>query len=141
MSLTPLLNASFAIQLHAFAAMAAFLLGLLQFARRKGTFSHRTFGWIWVVLMLIVAVSSFWISEIKLWGPWSPIHILSIFTLINLPIAVWMARHHNVRAHRGWMIGISVSSLRIVAAVVACSASFCACWRERAAILARCSVT
>ncbi len=49
MTLAPLLNASFAIQVHAFAAMAAFALGLVQFARRKGTFSHRTFGWIWVV--------------------------------------------------------------------------------------------
>ena len=29
----------------------------------------------------------------------------------------------------------------MVAAVVACSASFCACWRSSAAILARCSVT
>lgn len=113
MSLAPLLNASPAIQLHAFAAIAAFALGLLQFARRKGTFSHRTFGWIWVVLMLIVAVTSFWISEIKLWGPWSPIHILSVFTLVNLPIAVWMARCHNVRAHRGWMIGIFAGALVI----------------------------
>jgi uncharacterized membrane protein len=113
MSLAPLLNASLPIQLHAFAATAAFALGLLQFARRKGTFSHRTFGWTWVVLMLIVAVSSFWIHDIKLWGIWSPIHLLSIFTLISLPIAVWMARHHKVRAHRGWMIGIFAGALVI----------------------------
>jgi uncharacterized membrane protein len=113
MTLAPLLNASFAIQLHAFAALAAFVLGLLQFARRKGTFSHRTFGWIWVTLMLIVAISSFWIHDIKLWGIWSPIHLLSIFTLINLPIAVWMARRHKVRAHRGWMIGIFAGALLI----------------------------
>lgn len=93
--------------------MAAFVLGLVQFARRKGTFSHRTFGWIWVALMLIVAVSSFRISEIRLWGPWSPIHLLSVFTLINLPIAVWLARHHRVRAHRGWMIGLFAGALVI----------------------------
>jgi uncharacterized membrane protein len=113
MSLAPLLNASPVIQVRAFAAMAAFVLGLVQFARRKGTFSHRTFGWIWVLLMLIVAISSFWIHDIKLWGIWSPIHLLSIFTLINLPIAVWMARHHKVRAHRGWMIGIFAGALVI----------------------------
>jgi uncharacterized membrane protein len=113
MSLAPILNASPAIQLHAFAAMAAFVLGLLQFARRKGTFSHRTFGWIWVVLMLVVTISSFWIHDIKLWGIWSPIHILSVFTLINLPIAVMMARRHQVRAHRGWMIGIFAGALVI----------------------------
>jgi uncharacterized membrane protein len=113
MSLAPLLNAPFAIQLHAFAAMTAFVLGILQFARAKGTFSHRTFGWTWVTVMLIVAVSSFWIHDIRVWGIWSPIHLLSIFTLISLPVAVWMARHHRVRAHRGWMIGIFAGALVI----------------------------
>lgn len=113
MSLTPLLNAPFAIQLHAFAAMGAFALGLVQFARSKGTFSHRTFGWVWVVLMTVVAVSGFWIHHIRLWGPWSPIHLLSIFTLIMLPLGVLMARRHNVRAHRGFMIGIFAGALVI----------------------------
>ena len=113
MTLAPLLTASIAIQLHAFAAIAAFALGLMQFARRKGTFSHRTFGWIWVMLMLIVAISSFWIHDIKLWGIWSPIHILSVVTLVNLPLAVWMARKHNVRAHRYWMLGIFAGALVI----------------------------
>jgi len=113
MSLAPLLNASFAIQLHAFAAMAAVLLGLLQFTRRKGTFSHRTIGWIWALLMLAIAISSFWISEIKLWGPWSPIHLLSIFVLFNVPFAVWLAHRHNVSGHRRWMTGIFVGALMI----------------------------
>ena len=42
MSLAPLLNAPLAIQAHAFAAMAAFALGLVQFAAPKGTLPHRT---------------------------------------------------------------------------------------------------
>ncbi|MBX3518457.1 MAG: DUF2306 domain-containing protein [Xanthobacteraceae bacterium] len=113
MSLAPLLNASPAIQIHAFAAIAAVVIGIVQFVRRKGTFSHRTFGWIWAVLMLTIAVTSFWINEIKLWGPWSPIHLLSIFVLFNVPLAVWLARRHNVRAHRGWMIGIFAGALVI----------------------------
>ena len=48
MSLTPLLNAAPAIPLHAFAAMAAFALGLVQLLAPKGTLPHRTLGWIWV---------------------------------------------------------------------------------------------
>ena len=79
MTLAPLLNASPAIQLHAVAAMAAFGLGLVQFAAPKGTIPHRTVGWIWVVLMTIVGVSAFFIHEIRLWGPWSPIHLLAIY--------------------------------------------------------------
>ncbi len=82
MSLAPLLNADPAIQLHAFAALAAFGLGAVQLAAPKGTLPHRTLGWIWVVLMVIVAASSFWIHELRLWGPWSPIHLLAIFTLV-----------------------------------------------------------
>src|SRR5215216_1172862 len=82
MSLAPLLGAPGTIPLHAFAAMAAFALGIVQFAAPKGTLPHRTVGWIWVGLMAVVAASSFWIHEVRLLGPWSPIHLLSIFTLI-----------------------------------------------------------
>ncbi|MET4748440.1 hypothetical protein ABIB08_002780 [Bradyrhizobium sp. RT11b] len=65
MSVAPLLEAAPAIPLHAFAAMAAFVLGLVQFAAPKGTLPHRTIGWIWVALMAVVAASSFWIHQIR----------------------------------------------------------------------------
>ena len=104
MSLTPLLDAAPAIPLHALAAMAAFVLGLVQFAAPKGTLPHRTIGWIWVALMAVVAASSFWIHEIRLVGPFSPIHLLSIFTLVMLPLAVWRAHTHRVADHRRIMI-------------------------------------
>jgi uncharacterized membrane protein len=68
MGLPPLLNAAPAIPLHAFAAMAAFVLGVVQFAAPKGTLPHRTLGWIWVVLLLSVAISSFWIHQIRHWA-------------------------------------------------------------------------
>ena len=54
MSLAPLLDAAPAIPLHAFAAMAAFALGVVQFAAPKGTLPHRTLGWIWVAVMAVV---------------------------------------------------------------------------------------
>jgi uncharacterized membrane protein len=95
-SLAPLLNAAPATKLHAFAALAAFGLGAVQLAAPKGTLPHRTIGWIWVALMLTVAASSFWIHDLRVWGPWSPIHLLSIFTLATLPLAVVHARRHRV---------------------------------------------
>ena len=104
MSLAPLLDAATAIPLHAFAAMAAFVLGLVQFAAPKGTLPHRTLGWIWVLLMAGVAISSFWIHTIRLVGPFSPIHLLSIFTLIMVPLAVWRAHKHRVADHKRIMI-------------------------------------
>lgn len=111
MSLAPLLDAPPEIPLHAMAAMAAFVLGVIQLVGPKGTLPHRTVGWIWVLLMLAVALSSFWIHRIKLWGPWSPIHLLSIFTLTMLPLGVWYAHRHRVVDHRRVMIGIFSGAL------------------------------
>jgi len=113
MTLAPLWQASSAIQLHAFAAMAAFALGIVQLAAPKGTLPHRTLGWLWVLLMLAVSISAFWIHTIRLWGPWSPIHLLAIFTLIMLPIGVLHARRHRVAQHRWTMILTFVGALVI----------------------------
>ena len=104
MDLAPLLDAAPAIQLHAFTAMTAFALGVMQLSAPKGTLPHRTIGWIWVTLMAVVSLSSFWIHQLRLWGPWSPIHLLSIFVLVTLPLAVWRARRHDVADHRRIMI-------------------------------------
>ena len=113
MTLAPLLEASGAIRLHAFAAMAAFVLGVVQFSAPKGTIPHRTIGWVWVVLMLAVSVSAFWIHTIRLWGPLSPIHLLAIFTLVMLPVAVLHARRHRVRQHRIAMLSLFFGALVI----------------------------
>ena len=113
MTLAPLLDASPAIQLHAFAAMTAFVLGVVQLSAPKGTLPHRTVGWIWVALMLAVSISAFWIHQLRLWGPWSPIHLLAIFTLVMLPLGVWYAHRHAVERHRWTMIGIFVGALVI----------------------------
>ena len=113
MSLAPLLNASWEIQAHAFAAMAAFVLGIVQFAAPKGTLPHRTLGFVWMALMILVAVSSFRIRGIRLWGPWSPIHLLSIFVLLMVPLAVWHAHRHNVRGHALTVIGVFIGGLVI----------------------------
>ena len=113
MSLAPLLNASPVIQLHAFAAMAAFVLGLVQFAAPKGTLPQRTIGFVWVALLATIAISSFWIHSIRLWWPFSPIHLISIFMLIILPLAVLAAHRHDVRSHKRKMIGIFLGGLVI----------------------------
>jgi uncharacterized membrane protein len=116
MTLAPLLNASPVIQVHAVAAIFAFALGLVQFVAPKGTLPHRTIGWIWVALMTTIAVSSFWIHGIRLVGPFSPIHALSIFTLVMLPLAVLAAHRHNDRRHRKAMISIFVGALVVAGA-------------------------
>jgi uncharacterized membrane protein len=113
MSLQPLLDAAPAIQIHAFAAMAAFALGLVQLAAPKGTLPHRTVGYLWVALMVVVAGTSFWIHDLRMWGPWSAIHLLSIFTLATLPFAVLHARRHRVIQHRNAMLTMFAGALVI----------------------------
>jgi uncharacterized membrane protein len=113
MSLTPLLNAAPVVQIHAFVAIAAFVLGVVQLAAPKGTIPHRTVGWTWVGLMVLIAVSSFWIHGFRIIGPFSPIHLLSIFTLAMLPLAVWHARRHRVERHRKAMTSIFVGAMVI----------------------------
>jgi uncharacterized membrane protein len=111
MSLTPLLNAAPEVQIHAFAAITAFALGLVQLSAPKGTLPHRTLGWVWVVLMLVISASSFLLHGIRMWGPWSPIHILSVFTPVMLVLAVLAARGHRVRAHRIMMTSLFAGAL------------------------------
>jgi uncharacterized membrane protein len=113
MDLTPLTHAPLPIRVHAFAALGAFVLGAVQLARVKGTTQHRALGYVWAALMLTVALSSFWVHEIRLWGPWSPIHLLSIFTLVMLPLGIWQAHQHAVRRHRLAMIGLFCGALVI----------------------------
>jgi uncharacterized membrane protein len=113
MTLQPLLSASPAVQLHAFAAMAAFGIGILQLARRKGDSPHRLVGYIWVVLMLLIAASSFWIHGMNQWNGFSVIHLLSIWVLVFAPIAVMLARRGNIRAHKRSMIGLFAGALII----------------------------
>ena len=113
MTLAPLLDAEPIIQIHAFSAMTAFALGVVQLAAPKGTLRHRALGWIWVVLLATIAISSFWIHTIRMFGPFSPIHLLSIFTLVTLPLAVLAAHRHRVPQHRNAMIAIFFGALVI----------------------------
>jgi uncharacterized membrane protein len=113
MSLEPLLSTPGVVQVHAFAAMAAFALGAVQLGAPKGTLPHRIVGWTWVALMALIAVSSFWIHDIRMVGPFSAIHLLSIFTLAMLPLAVMHARRHRVVQHRNAMISIFLGALVI----------------------------
>ena len=114
MDLSPLLSAPLPVRLHALAALGAFGLGAVQLAAPKGTLPHRTLGYAWIALMLVVAVTSFWIQDMRVWGPWSPIHLLSVLTLAMLPLGLYYARSNQVRGHM-----LTMSCLFLGALVIA----------------------
>lgn len=104
MSLTPLLTADLPVQIHAFAALLLIPLTLTIFAIRRGSPLHKKLGWAWVIGMVSVALSSFWVHEIRLVGSFSPIHLLSVLSLVTLVIAITAIRRRNVRRHRTAML-------------------------------------
>lgn len=116
MDATPLLSSSFAIVLHALTAMVAALLGTLILFLRKGTRWHKVLGRVWVGAMLVVAISSFFISEARMFGPYSLIHVLSVFTLVSLVSGVVAIRRGNVIGHRMTMISLYVLALLLTGA-------------------------
>ena len=98
------------VQLHIATALTALLLGTVQLIGVKGTTAHRVIGWTWVVAMAVTAVSSLFIRQIN-GGAFSFIHLLSGWTIIALPMAVYAARRHRVLAHRRGMTGMFVGGL------------------------------
>jgi uncharacterized membrane protein len=108
MTLEPLRAAPLIIQVHAFAALLAFVLGVFQLAAPKSAMPHHVIGWLWVALMATVVLTSVAIHEIRTWGPWSAIHLLSIFAAVMLPVGVLHAsapgeatsRDHDCSVHR-----------------------------------------
>ena len=52
-----------------------------------------------MLLLGAVAISSFWIHSLRVFGPFSPIHALSVITLLSLPIAVVAARRGKIGRH------------------------------------------
>ena len=103
MSLDPLFSAEPVVVIHALFALAALVLGLSQLVLPKGGRRHRITGWIWVGLMAIVALSSFWIHDIRTFGPFSLIHILAAATLYWLVMGVREARSGDIKAHKTGM--------------------------------------
>ena len=99
-----LFNEPHPIPLHAIAAMIAIMLGGFQLIMKKGGILHRILGRVWLGMMLIVAFSSFFIHKIELWGAYSPIHLLSLWTIFSVGLAVYYVRVGNIRRHKQVMI-------------------------------------
>ena len=109
------MNPSFtpAIWIHLAAAVAALGVGTIVFLFRKGTGQHRWMGRAWAGLMVVVAISSFWIKGN---GSFSWIHGLSVLTLCVLALGVYFAITRRVRGHRYTMIALFAGSLVVAGA-------------------------
>lgn len=110
---------SAAIALHLIAAIPALLLGLIMLVLPKGTPRHKWTGRVWVLLIAVTSLSTIWIGEIDEGGGYSVIHLLSIWTLISVTLAIYFIRRGNRSAHRGFMVGTYLGLLGAAAGALA----------------------
>ncbi|MGD9979155.1 MAG: DUF2306 domain-containing protein [Hyphomonadaceae bacterium] len=103
---------SWVVKLHVYAALTALAIGTVILFRRKGSGFHKTLGWAWVLAMGTTAISSLFIMEVNR-GFFSFIHLLSGWTIIALPMAIFAIRNRKVDAHRRAMTGMFVGGLLV----------------------------
>jgi uncharacterized membrane protein len=100
---------------HIATILLAVTLTPVMLLRRRGDRLHRRLGWVWASAMALTALLSFWIRGLNS-GSLSLIHILSAWTLIQVPLIVWAARTHNLARHRTAVRGMVAGAL-IVAGI------------------------
>jgi uncharacterized membrane protein len=96
------------ILVHLLAALAAMVLGGAIFLARKGTPTHRGLGRAWVALMLVTAISTWWIRSD---GQFSWIHGLSVLSLATLTAGVAFAIAGKIALHLKLMRGLYFGAL------------------------------
>lgn len=116
MQLTPL------IAIHMSAALAATLVGPLALwarrARAQRPRLHRAFGYAWVTLMLVTALSVLFIRDFRLpnLAGYTAIHLLVPAILATLFGAFWSLAHGNVTGHRKAMQRLYVGACLVAGA-------------------------
>lgn len=102
MNMTPV------IAIHLCAALGATVLGPLAiWARQSDTQRprlHRAFGYAWVTLLLLTALSALFIRDFRLpnIAGYTPIHLLipATFAGLGLGLAFWRLARRDIKGHR-----------------------------------------
>ncbi|MBL0371925.1 DUF2306 domain-containing protein [Rhizobium sp. KVB221] len=111
MNLEPLLQAPIAVQFHVGAVVPAAMIGPWLFCAPKGTPMHRITGKVWLGLMVVVALSSFFIHESNLFMGFGPIHLISIYVLAGAWMAYRHARARRIAQHKRHVIGLYLGGI------------------------------
>jgi uncharacterized membrane protein len=80
--------------------------------RRRGDRAHRILGTVWLLSMMTTALVTFTIRGSNQ-GSFSFIHILSVWTGIQVPLIWWSARNHQIVRHRSAVRGMVFGALLI----------------------------
>lgn len=97
---------TFMVAVHLFSAVFALILGVMLLAWSKGTVLHRHLGRVWMILMIVAALSAFGLSSGMLGFYFSPLHGLAVFTILMVWRAYRYARAGRISAHRKTVLGL-----------------------------------
>lgn len=113
MTLAPVLGAGPLIQIHVLAACLAFLLGPFVILRRRRDRLHRLVGYTWICAMIVTALTALGIFELRLIGPLSPIHALSLLVGLMLWRGIRAIRAGRVVEHGRIMAQLYIWSMGV----------------------------
>lgn len=107
------------IWLHLASILAATALTPVMLLRRKGDRPHRRLGHVWVAAMLLTAATSLFfnarVDGVQNWGVFSgdisPIHLLSVWVLVQVSLIVARARRHDRAGHEASVRGMILGAL------------------------------
>ena len=97
---------------HILTILAALVLTPVMLLRRRGDRLHRRLGWIWAASLFLTAALTFGIRGIN-GGGLSLIHVLSAWTMLQVPLIVLAARKHQHARHRAAVRGMVTGALLI----------------------------
>ena len=100
------------VWLHLATLAVVLVITPVMMLRRRGDNRHRFLGWIWAVCLFLAALVSLDMREIND-GGFSLIHILSVVTLIGVPVLILSARRRDIKRHRGQARAFVVGALLI----------------------------
>ena len=99
-----------ALVIHLLAVVPALPLGAYVLLTRKGTARHRLLGKIWMLLMVVGALSALWIRHLN-GGSLSWIHLLVPVVLVTAWRAIVRARAGDIAAHKRGLVILFVTGL------------------------------
>ncbi|MEP4533612.1 MAG: DUF2306 domain-containing protein [Cyclobacteriaceae bacterium] len=101
------MNYNHLMYLHLATVVPCFLIGTVLLLIRKGTNVHKTFGRVYMVLMLVTAlVTLFMPAQVgpQLLNHFGWIHGFSFLTIYTIPTAYIAVKKGNIQAHKRKMI-------------------------------------
>ncbi len=88
---------------HALTVTFAFIIATVLLVQRKGTEGHRQWGQIFMLLMMLIAITTLVMPATigpRLFNHFGPLHLLSVLILYAIPAAFYSVKTGNILAHK-----------------------------------------